>query len=363
AAGPVPASTRSASPFAPSPQPVSSSSWIDAFSSSATASPLASPASPWSDGPVVPGTRGADDGSGIADPFAGLQPFGFDPDAPIATPPTPPAASAANPWGTLDTTGPAAGGMGFAPSGQALAPISTESSTDGSDSPWGGAFAAALASGDAPVDDPYLQSRKRPTTDDGVDVLRGSSPALISRPPVAGRATNVATIPCPSCREMVMENALSCPRCQYRFYAPCPHCGDFIDTSDPRPGKDKCPHCEQPVDKIALGQPPTKGGRRTATGAPVSTAVAVAPLPPAKTKPAKAAKGRKADPRAPIYSDMPPPPAPGGPNPVTTFLLLLLLLAAIGFVIFFLPDMLGVDVGGHLVLPTPTVDLGLTRTP
>jgi hypothetical protein len=88
----------------------------------------------------------------------------------------------------------------------------------------------------------------------GEDPQQGSSPSLIGRPPLA-RNQVTPTLPCPNCGELVTENALSCPRCDYRFYAPCPNCGEYVDTSDPSPsGKDVCPHCSQPVDKVALGR-------------------------------------------------------------------------------------------------------------
>ncbi len=82
----------------------------------------------------------------------------------------------------------------------------------------------------------------------------GSSPTLIGRPPL-NRTAVTPTIPCPNCGELVTESALSCPRCNYRFYAPCPNCGEYIDTGDPSTaGKDVCPRCATPVDKLALGR-------------------------------------------------------------------------------------------------------------
>jgi hypothetical protein len=89
---------------------------------------------------------------------------------------------------------------------------------------------------------------------------QGSSPGLIGRPPLT-RAQVSATIPCPNCGELVTENALSCPRCDYRFYAPCPNCGEYIDTGDPSAtGKDICPRCSQAVDKLALGRAGARSG-------------------------------------------------------------------------------------------------------
>ncbi len=89
---------------------------------------------------------------------------------------------------------------------------------------------------------------------DTADHNYGSSPALIGRPPL-NRTAVTPTIPCPNCGELVTESALSCPRCNYRFYAPCPNCGEYIDTGDPSStGKDVCPRCATPVDKLVLGR-------------------------------------------------------------------------------------------------------------
>ncbi len=112
--------------------------------------------------------------------------------------------------------------------------------------------------------DPYMQGEY--TSPDGPGLLAnlagydvaghnyGSSPSLIGRPPL-NRTAVTPTIPCPNCGELVTESALSCPRCNYRFYAPCPNCGEYIDTGDPSPaGKDVCPRCAAPVDKLALGR-------------------------------------------------------------------------------------------------------------
>jgi len=90
----------------------------------------------------------------------------------------------------------------------------------------------------------------------------GSSPALIGRPPIT--RSSVPTVPCPNCGELATENALSCARCNYRFYAPCPNCGEYIDTGTPSSdGKDVCPRYAQPVDKLALGREGARGGPRT----------------------------------------------------------------------------------------------------
>lgn len=203
---------------------------------------------------------------------------------------------------------------------------------------------AAQATLDTPLTLPQAPN------DFGVDERRKSSPALIARPPVGERAAPVVpTIPCPNCNELVSENSLSCPRCSYRFYAPCPHCSDFIDTSAPDPrGRDVCPHCEQAVDKLALGQEPVRGGERRAN--PHAKTAAVAPV-----EPKKPGRGKKqwVDPRAPAGWEA----APGtgrSSSVLSTLVGVVVLVALVGFVVFVLPNML------HLV---PGIITDLTPTP
>jgi hypothetical protein len=137
------------------------------------------------------------------------------------------------------------------------------------DSPWAGTFGGGLGmsavSGAETVPAPQAFSRDAaPGFDFAVDPLRGSSPALISRPPiVAGRGAGATpSFPCPNCGELAGGNALSCGRCQFRFYAACPSCGEYIDTTEPTPeGGDTCPRCSQPLDKLALGRNEPDGKR------------------------------------------------------------------------------------------------------
>jgi hypothetical protein len=128
----------------------------------------------------------------------------------------------------------------------------------------------------------------------------GSSPALIGRPPLS-RTPVTPTIPCPNCGELVTESALSCPRCNFRFYAPCPNCGEYIDTGNPSPtGKDVCPRCATPVDKLALGRAGVRmAGRGTnpreamlaATRAQKAQKDAAVPQAPAEAKPRRRSSG------------------------------------------------------------------------
>ncbi len=202
----------------------------------------------------------------------------------------------------------------------------------------------ASATGQAPAD--ALLTLPQSPSDFGAEDRRKSSPALIARPPVGERSAPVVpTLPCPNCGELVSENALSCPRCSYRFYAPCPHCSDFIDTSVPNSrGQDVCPHCEQPVDKLALGQETVQNNLRRAN--PNAKTVTTTPATPKKQ-----GRGKKkwVDPRAPAGWEA--PPARGGAGRVLGFLVL---LALVLFVVFVLPNML------HLV---PGVVPNLTPTP
>jgi len=198
--------------------------------------------------------------------------------------------------------------------------------------------------------DSFLSLPQAPA-DFGVDDRRKSSPALIARPPVGERAAPVVpTIPCPNCNELVSENSLSCPRCSYRFYAPCPHCSDFIDTSAPDPrGRDVCPHCEQPVDKLALGQEPVRGAARRANPHAKVAASAV----PAAPKQRGRGKKQWVDPRAPAGWEAAPVAARRGGG-FGALVGLLVLVAVLVFLVFVLPSML------HLV---PGVVLDLTPTP
>jgi len=231
-----------------------------------------------------------------------------------------------------------------------------------SDSPWADTFGSATQGqlAEPATDEPYLQVRQpdggHPAY--GRDNPRGSSPALIARPPIGGRsATPVPTIPCPNCGEMVTDNALSCPRCQYRFYAPCPHCGDYIDTSDPNSrGNDVCPHCQQPVDKKALGQAPARGtaGR---PGAPSSTppTVMVGPTPKNKKKTKSPREDKQAVAAAAAWTPNPVEAPPRG-STAGRILALIVVLAVLGFVIFVLPNMLNISTFAELTptaLPAP----------
>ncbi|MDQ2809432.1 MAG: hypothetical protein M3Z04_21360, partial [Chloroflexota bacterium] len=163
------------------------------------------------------------------------------------------------------------------------------------------------------------------------------------------------TLPCPNCNELVSENSLSCPRCSYRFYAPCPICSDFIDTSAPDArGRDVCPHCEQPVDKLALGQEPVRGADRRANPHAKTAAAGAA----AVAQPGGRGKKQWVDPRAPAGWETAPVAARssggGGGSGLSRLVGLLVLVALLGFLIFVLPNML------HLV---PGVMPDLTPTP
>ncbi|HEX6607316.1 MAG TPA: zinc ribbon domain-containing protein [Chloroflexia bacterium] len=314
------------------------SSWMDAFGSGPSA-PLASPG-PWTGGSSASGT--------VADNL-GVTPFTFDATG------GPPAAD--NPWSEVEAAVPGLAGfdMGAPSGGEVSLPpdLSGGTSVGGtvlpSDSPWADTFGGASL-GQLPqagAEEPFLQVRQPDAGHPayGRENLRGSSPALIARPPIGGRsATPVPTIPCPNCGEMVTDNALSCPRCQYRFYAPCPHCGDYIDTSDPNPrGHDVCPHCQQPVDKKALGQAPARGsiGR---PGAPSSTppTVMVGPTPKNKKKTKSPREDKQAAAVAAAAWTPDPAAAPPRSNAAGRILALIVVLAVLGFVIFVLPHMLNV---------------------
>ncbi|HET7079108.1 MAG TPA: hypothetical protein VFM49_16865 [Chloroflexia bacterium] len=349
-------------PAAPAPAPAPSagnggmlgaaanSSWMDAFGSGPSA-PLATPG-PWTGGSAASGA--------VADNL-GVTPFTFD-----ATGGTP---AADNPWSEVEAAVPGLAGfdMGAPSGGEVSLPpdLSGGAAVGGtvlpSDSPWADTFGGASL-GQLPqagAEEPFLQVRQPDTGHPayGRENLRGSSPALIARPPIGGRsATPVPTIPCPNCGEMVTDNALSCPRCQYRFYAPCPHCGDYIDTSDPNPrGHDVCPHCQQPVDKKALGQAPARGsiGR---PGAPSSTppTVMVGPTPKNKKKTKSPREDKQAAAVAAAAWTPDAAAAPPRSNAAGRILALIVVLAVLGFVIFVLPHMLNV--------PT-LLTAGLTPTP
>ncbi|HMA35895.1 MAG TPA: zinc ribbon domain-containing protein [Chloroflexia bacterium] len=310
------------------PAPTSGTgSWMDAYGGS-TANPLATAAGP---------PRGAGAGPAPAvDTFGGVQPFDFE--VPAATP------GADALWGNVEAAVPG---------------LAVPSAPDNSlpnlppDSPWAGAFTGGLGvPAVESTEDPFLHIRQA-----GNDPGLGSSPALISRPPIGGRVVAVPTIPCPNCGDMVSENALSCPRCNYRFYAPCPNCGDFIDTSAPNAkGKDVCPHCEQPVDKLALGQEPVRGARRSA--APEAKAAAPA-KETARGKKARRGKAPPVDPRMPAaLLDQPPEPAVKQRSALSSLIALVVILVLIGAVIFygthFLPANLTLPLTpGPLLTPSP----------
>ena len=308
--------------------------------------PPADPNNPWAglradaDGPAaapapesLPGMSG-----NWMDAFAGKR------DSPLVLTPTPAASGDA----TLLTSDP--GALTFGPT-----------ANPGGVNPWSnveeavpglaafGLTASATSAAQATLDTPL--SLPQAPNDFGGDERRKSSPALIARPPVGERATPVVpTIPCPNCNELVSENSLSCPRCSYRFYAPCPHCSDFIDTSAPDPrGRDVCPHCEQSVDKLALGQEPVRGGERRSNP---HAKVAAAAVP---VEPKKRGRGKKqwVDPRAPAGWEAAPTAARSGGG-LSALVALLVLAALLGFLIFVLPNMI------HLV---PGVIADLTPTP
>jgi hypothetical protein len=77
-----------------------------------------------------------------------------------------------------------------------------------------------------------------------------------------GKAKEIRTIVCPSCRNNVPETSLACPDCGFNFFVNCPHCHELIDTSDAKAGvpPEPCPYCGSPVDKMELGLDSSKGG-------------------------------------------------------------------------------------------------------
>jgi hypothetical protein len=163
----------------------------------------------------------------------------------------------------------------------------------------------------------------------------GSSPMLIGRPPL-NRTPVTPTIPCPNCGELVTESALSCPRCNYRFYAPCPNCGEYIDTGDPSAsGKDVCPRCGTPVDKLALGR---AGVRVAGRGANPREAMLAA---------TRAQKAQK-DLAAPVPAAEAKPRRRSSPAAV---LLLLILLVILGLLLAYAFDIAPVSTIIHSVLP------------
>jgi hypothetical protein len=349
-----------AAPSAPAPTSnggmlgaAANSSWMDAFGSGPSA-PLATPG-PWTGGSSASGA--------VADNL-GVKPFVFD-----ATGGAVPAAD--NPWSEVEAAVPGLAGfdMGAPSGGEVSLPPDLSGGTAGggtvlpSDSPWADTFGAgALGHLSEPAaDEPFLQVRQPDAGHavHGRDNPRGSSPALIARPPIGGRsATPVPTIPCPNCGEMVTDNALSCPRCQYRFYAPCPHCGDYIDTSDPNPrGNDVCPHCQQPVDKKALGQAPVRGSAGR-PGAPSTTppTVMVGPTPKNKKKTKSPREDKQAAAVAAAAWTPNPVEAPARGSAAGRILALIVVLAVLAFVIFVLPNMLHIQTFADLTptaLPAP----------
>ncbi len=91
------------------------------------------------------------------------------------------------------------------------------------------------------------------------EVARPSSPMLIARPPLPGGRTSatadVATFPCPNCRKLVAENSLSCPSCTFQFYARCPNCSEYVDTTVPsNPRGDHCTNCGIVINLMELGR-------------------------------------------------------------------------------------------------------------
>jgi hypothetical protein len=90
------------------------------------------------------------------------------------------------------------------------------------------------------------------------ETLPPSSPILIARPPLTGgrpAPTDVATFPCPNCRKLVAENSLSCPFCSFQFYARCPNCSEYVDTTAPsNPHGDHCPNCGVAINLMELGR-------------------------------------------------------------------------------------------------------------
>jgi hypothetical protein len=238
--------------YAPAPEA------MPAWGTAAQAAPPPPPAWP----PAGPGLAAPDPA------LSGIQPFQVPTE--IGSAPPPPAS---DPFGGLFSNPPPAVPGYYPPGGEA--PPAYEGY--GSAPAVGGADHAMYGGGDSTYEmpasaeafqfgttDPYGQGEY--TSPDGPGLLAnlagydvaghnyGSSPSLIGRPPLS-RTAVTPTIPCPNCGELVTESALSCPRCNYRFYAPCPNCGEYIDTGDPSPtGKDVCPRCATPVDKLALGR-------------------------------------------------------------------------------------------------------------
>ena len=57
---------------------------------------------------------------------------------------------------------------------------------------------------------------------------------------------------CPGCQRTVDPEFVLCPHCQTALRGPCPACSRLIDLR-----WDVCPYCAVPVDRAALGAPPS----------------------------------------------------------------------------------------------------------
>ncbi len=69
-----------------------------------------------------------------------------------------------------------------------------------------------------------------------------------------GKSPSHELVECPNCKEQVVDTALACPTCNYRFFINCPRCHELVDTLDATPGAEEpCPNCGVRIDKMQLG--------------------------------------------------------------------------------------------------------------
>ena len=88
---------------------------------------------------------------------------------------------------------------------------------------------------------------------------------------------------CPGCQRTVDAEFVLCPHCQTGLRGPCPACSRLVDLR-----WDVCPYCSVPVDRAALGAPPSnpetvriledaRSGRRRRAIAAASERVGIEP--------------------------------------------------------------------------------------
>ncbi len=218
------------------------------------------------------------------------------------------------------------------------------------DSPWAGTFGAGVLGAQtlARAEQAGQAATTEAEPEPEVEPTHGSSPRLIPRPPVGARVVT-PTVPCPNCAELVTDNALSCPHCQYRFYAACPHCGEYMDTGAPdAKGGETCPHCNKPVDKLALGQSSVPSGQRKTVARPPA-----APAPSANKKTGRPGKVRAAAADSPSSWEVAAEATADEPSVVMLLVRLLVVIALLYVAIFVLPGVFKQWGWPTLFWPTP----------